>query len=312
MAGARPAGIRRVVRRCRGSRRVAGACRCRAGCRKPLRCGGGGSSGTRTRRGSGADGRGAGHGRFRAPNREHTMDPRQHMGGRCTDDFPAIGNHPRARRRGPGNETKAARGEIPDRRQSAWLSGETAPSILPCGLHLARLWPGLLRCGKGGLIDLDQVLKQAAMIDHSLCSRSQASCNCRARAGPGVAGRRYHSSGWSRCERPEPGLQGQVAAVDRACGPRSPSRRPHIPSSPGAASVPSPCHGRRRGRRSRRASAWRRDGGRRRLHRETRRRRGTWGGHDFQRLAMTEHYTNMLPTPTRNNISSNRAQRDKP
>ena len=39
VAGARPAGIRRVVRRCRGSRRVAGACRCRAGCRKPLRCG---------------------------------------------------------------------------------------------------------------------------------------------------------------------------------------------------------------------------------------------------------------------------------
>ena len=71
--------------------------------------------------------------------REHTMDPRQHeMGGRCTDDLglvvvvgqaaitaPAIGNHPRARRRGPGNEgTKAARGEIPDRRQpdAAWLA----------------------------------------------------------------------------------------------------------------------------------------------------------------------------------------------
>ena len=53
VAGARPAGISRVVRRCRGSRRVGGACRCRAGCRKPLRCGGGGSSGTRTRRGSG-------------------------------------------------------------------------------------------------------------------------------------------------------------------------------------------------------------------------------------------------------------------
>ena len=67
------------------------------------------------------------------------MDPGQHeMGGRCTDDLglvvvvgqaaitaPAIGNHPRARRRGPGNEgTKAARGEIPDRRQpdAAWLA----------------------------------------------------------------------------------------------------------------------------------------------------------------------------------------------
>ena len=68
VAGARPAGISRVVRRCRGSRRVGGACRCRAGCRRPLRCGGGGSSGTRTRRDSGVDGRGAGHGRFRAPS----------------------------------------------------------------------------------------------------------------------------------------------------------------------------------------------------------------------------------------------------
>ena len=57
VAGARPARIRRVVRRCRGSRRVGGARRCRAGCRRPLRCGGGGSSGTRTRRDSGAVGR---------------------------------------------------------------------------------------------------------------------------------------------------------------------------------------------------------------------------------------------------------------
>ena len=124
VAGARPARIRRVVRRCRGSRRVGGARRCRAGCRRPLRCGGGGSSGTRTRRDSGADGRGAGHGRFRAPSasgsrtlRRRTMDPDQHeMGGRRTDDLglvvvvgqaritaPAIGDYPRARRRGPGN-----------------------------------------------------------------------------------------------------------------------------------------------------------------------------------------------------------------
>ena len=64
--------------------------------------------------------------------REHTMDPDQHeMGGRRTDDLglvvvvgqaritaPAIGDYPRARRRGPGNAgMKAARGEIPDRRQ---------------------------------------------------------------------------------------------------------------------------------------------------------------------------------------------------
>ncbi len=71
--------------------------------------------------------------------REHTMDPDQHeMGGRCTDDLGlvvvvgqaaitalAIGDYPRARRRGPGNEgMKAARGEIPDRRQpdATWLA----------------------------------------------------------------------------------------------------------------------------------------------------------------------------------------------
>ena len=60
VAGARPARIRRVVRRCRGSRRVGGARRCRAGCRRPLRCGGGGSSGTRTRRDSHARSQGKG------------------------------------------------------------------------------------------------------------------------------------------------------------------------------------------------------------------------------------------------------------
>ena len=31
----------------------------------------------------------------------------------------------------------------------------------------------------------------------------------------------------------------------------------------------------------------------------------------FQRLAITKHYTNILPTPKKLNISSNRAQRDK-
>ena len=142
VAGARPAGIRRVVRRCRGSRRVAGACRCRAGCRKPLRCGGGVPAEhelVEVAAQMGAAQAMEGSERPALQVREHTMDPRQHeMGGRCTDDLglvvvvgqaaitaPAIGNHPRARRRGPGNEgTKAARGEIPDRRQpdAAWLA----------------------------------------------------------------------------------------------------------------------------------------------------------------------------------------------
>ena len=84
--------------------------------------------------------------------REHTMDPDQHeMGGRCTDDLglvvvvgqaritaPAIGDYPRARRRGPGNEgMKAARGEIPD--HATWLalgrSSTPAMRILPCRLR---------------------------------------------------------------------------------------------------------------------------------------------------------------------------------
>ena len=45
--------------------------------------------------------------------------------GQAAITAPAIGNHPRARRRGSGNEgTKAARGEILDRRQpdAAWLA----------------------------------------------------------------------------------------------------------------------------------------------------------------------------------------------
>ncbi len=205
-AGARPAAIGRVVRRCRGSRRVPGACRCRAGCRKPLRCGGDGSSGTRTRRGSGADGRGAGHGRFRAPGalqvREHTMDPRQHeRGGRCANDpglavvvgqaaipSPAIGHHPRARRRGPGNEgTKAARGEIPDQRQpdAAWLAlgdSSTAPAmrILPCGLRPCPPVAGSLavRNGRGAssisIGSSSKLRSGSTMARRRLCSPSRA------------------------------------------------------------------------------------------------------------------------------------------
>ena len=97
VAGARPAGISRVVRRCRGSRRVGGARRCRAGCRRPLRCGGGGSSGTRTRRDSGADGRGAGHGRFRAPS---ASGSRTHDGSRSARDGRALHRRPWAGDRG--------------------------------------------------------------------------------------------------------------------------------------------------------------------------------------------------------------------
>ena len=95
--------------------------------------------------------------------REHTMDPRQHeMGERCTDDLglvvvvgqaaitaPAIGDYPRARRRGPGNEgMKAARGEIPEgasrmRRGSPSGDSSTAPAA-----HLALRAATLPACGR--------------------------------------------------------------------------------------------------------------------------------------------------------------------
>ena len=103
VAGARPARIRRVVRRCRGSRRVGAARRCRAGCRRPLRCGGGGSSGTRTRRDSGTDGRGAGHGRFRAPS---ASGSRTHDGSRSARDGRALHRRPWAGDRGRAGQDK--------------------------------------------------------------------------------------------------------------------------------------------------------------------------------------------------------------
>ena len=233
VAGARPAGISRVV--CRGSRRVGGACRCRAGCRKWRR-----RFKRNTNSVSGAEWLAAsGHGRFRAPSEFRFLRTpmakisRQHeMGGRCTDDLGlvvvvgqaaitasiSIGNHPRARRRGPGNEgTKFCARRNPRSAPSgcgvARPRGDssTAPAmrILPCGLRPCPPVAGSFADAEreGGLIDLDQVLKQAAIrIDHGTAQLVQHgarhSCNCRARAGPGVAGRRYHSSGWSRCERP--------------------------------------------------------------------------------------------------------------
>ena len=58
-------------------------------------------------------------------------------------------------------------------RNEGQMSGaELDMRILPCGLHLARLWPGLLRCGKGGLIDYH--CSGSTMARRSLCSRSQA------------------------------------------------------------------------------------------------------------------------------------------
>ena len=155
------------------------------------------------------------------------------------------------------------------------------------GCDLARLRSGLLRCGTVGWphrsrpgpqagCDPDRPWHGAACV-----AGARHSCNCRARAGPGLQGGDTVRVAGHDVNGHEPGLQGQVAAVhDRACGDRSllPAGRtfPARPATP----VPSPWHGRRRGRRSRRASAWLRDAGRRRLHRESapRRRRGTSGG----------------------------------
>ena len=114
--------------------------------------------------------------------REHTMDPRQHeMGERCTDDLglvvvvgqaaitaPAIGDYPRARRRGPGNEgMKAARGEIPDRRQpdATWLA-------------LGRYGSFTVRNGRVASSistrSSSRLRSGSTMARRSLCSRSQA------------------------------------------------------------------------------------------------------------------------------------------
>ena len=76
--------------RCRGSRRVGGACRCRVGCRRPFAvCKRWFQRNTNSSRLSAHMGAALGHGRFRAPSRfrfEYTRsDPRQHeMGERCT------------------------------------------------------------------------------------------------------------------------------------------------------------------------------------------------------------------------------------
>ena len=186
------------IKRCRDSRRVAGACRYVEG-----RCGVAAAvPGTRTRRGSRADGGGAGHGRCRAPRlqvREHAVDTRQHqMGRRRTDHLwlmvgqaaiaaAAIGDHPRARRRGPGDEgMKAARGEIPDRRQpdAARLAlgvSSTAPACASClaGCGLARRWAScFVRSGSVASSistrSSSRLRSGATMARRSLCSRSQA------------------------------------------------------------------------------------------------------------------------------------------
>ena len=91
-----------LVRRCRGSRRVAGACRYRA--RRPLRCGGGGSSGTRTRlrRRWGRRKPWPSAQRFRFENTRWIASTRWAgvLGRWSWSDRPrpAIGDHPRARR----------------------------------------------------------------------------------------------------------------------------------------------------------------------------------------------------------------------
>ena len=110
------------------------------------------------------------------------------------------------------------------------------------------------------------------MARRSLC-RSGARHSCvtaEPEAGPGVAGRRYRSSGLRHdVNGHQPGLQGQVAAVhDRVPLVTEVSFTAtafDIPSSPSArASVPSPCHGRRRGQTNAvGSSAWLRDAERR-------------------------------------------------
>ena len=201
--------------------------------------------------------------------REHAMDPPQHeMGGRCADDLrlvvvvgqagiasPAIGDHPRARRRGPGDEgMKAARGEIPDRRQpdaARFVLGR--PRDRAGNAYLALRAAALPACGRvfcgtereGGLIDLDQVLEQAAIgVNHGPAQLVQQEPGTLAAAEPELGlelqgGDAVRVAGHD-VNGHEPDLQGQVAAVhDRACGQRSllPAGRT-FPARP--ATLPSP------------------------------------------------------------------------
>ena len=273
-AGARPAAIGRVVRRCRGSRRVAGACRCRAGCRKPLRCGGDGSSGTRTRRGGGADGRGAGHGRFRAPG---ASGSRTHDGstsareGRALRQRPWAGGRGRAGRNTLSSPRPSPARPAPGSRQRRHEGGARRnPRSAPagCGMarpraiarprrqcasclvgcDLARPWPGLLRCGTGGGPHRSRrVLKQATIrIDHGAAPLVQPEPGTLVTAEPEPG---LELQGGDTIRVPgrdvnghEPDLQGQGAAVhDRACGHRGllPAGRT-FPARPAPFQFPAP------------------------------------------------------------------------
>ena len=192
------------------------------------------------------------------------------MGRRRTDDLgrvvmvgqaaiaaPAIGDHPRARRRGPGDEgMKAARGEIPDRRQpdAARLAlgrqfdraGDAHLALraaaLPAGGRL------LLRAQRQrGLIDFDQVLKQAAIGgDHGTAQLVQQEPGTLVAAEPELSlelqgGDAVRVAGHDVGGR-EPCLQGQVAAVhDRACAHRGllPAGRT-FPARPATLQFPAP------------------------------------------------------------------------
>ena len=137
--------------------------------------------------------------------------------GQAAITAPAIGNHPRARRRGPGNEGRRLRAEKSPigasrmRRGSPSGDSSTAPAmrILPCGLRPCPPVAGSFAVRNGRVASSISIRSAQAGCDpdrpwHGAACAAGArhSCNCRARAGPGVAGRRYRSSGWSRCERP--------------------------------------------------------------------------------------------------------------
>ena len=121
--------------------------------------------------------------------------------------------------------------------------------ILPCG---AATLPacGRVSCGaerEGGLIDLDQVLKQAAIrIDHGTAQLVQQEPGTLVTAEPELGlelqgGDTIRVAGHD-VNGHEPGLQGQVAAVhDRACGHRGllPAGRT-FPARPAPLQFPAP------------------------------------------------------------------------
>ena len=259
------------------------------------------------------------------------MDPRQHEDGRALHrrpwavvgqaaiTAPAIGNHPRApaprsrQRRHEGCARRNPRSAPADMRRgspSGDSSTEPAMRILPCGLRPCPPGPGLLRCGTGGWPHRSRPGPQAGCDPDrpwhgaACAAGARHSCNAEPELGLELQGGDTIRVAGHDVNGHEPGLQGQVAAVhDRACGHRgllpaaahSQLARRRFSSPP--LSWPQAGQTKPSGQRlAARCRAQEASSGKRAS-------KAARHGAVIQRLAITEHYTNMLPTPTRNSTS---------